>query len=147
MSAAVWNEPPYDLHTELSGNLGIKLNDLAGRARSGSLTITHHDTRTVVQVGGDLDVYSASTLRNVLIRLDAAARHRIALDLVPLEFMDSTGLGVIIGAAKRATEGGGGLCIVGASERVLKTFRVTGLLRVIPAFADLAAGFAWLDAQ
>ena len=42
---------------------------------------------------------------------------------------------------------GGGLCVVRPKDRILKTLRITGLIRVIPPFDDLPKAFAWLDAD
>jgi anti-sigma B factor antagonist len=103
--------------------------------------------RTVVEVGGEIDAYSAFRLKEALLALDEDGRHLVAVDMGAVEFMDSTGLGVLVGAVKRATAKGGGLCIVGACERVLKTLRITGLVRVIPAFETLDEALTWLDAR
>jgi anti-sigma B factor antagonist len=90
---------------------------------------------------------SAFRLKEVLLGLHDDGRHLIAVDMGAVEFMDSTGLGVLVGGVKRAAAEGGGLCIVGACERVLKTLRVTGLVRVISAFETLDGALAWLDAR
>ncbi len=101
--------------------------------------------RTVVELGGELDLFTAPVLRDVLLGLTGNGRHFIAVELSGLRFLDSSGLGVLVGATKRAVAGGGGLCLVGAPERMLKTLRITGLLRVMPAFATLEEAFGWLD--
>jgi anti-sigma B factor antagonist len=101
--------------------------------------------RTVVEVDGELDLFSAPVLRDALVRVSGEGRHRVVVELSGLKFMDSSGLGVLIGAAKRAAAGGGALCVAGASDRVVKVLRVTGLMRVMPAFAGLEEAFAWLD--
>jgi anti-sigma B factor antagonist len=101
--------------------------------------------RAVVEVDGELDLFSAPVLRDELIRLSGDGQHHLVVELSGLKFMDSSGLGVLIGGAKRATAGGGALCVAGASERVVKVLRVTGLMRVMPAFATLQEAFAWLD--
>ena len=101
--------------------------------------------RAVVEVGGELDIFTAPVLRDALLRLSGDGRHLLAVELSGLKFMDSSGLGVLIGAAKRATGGGGALCVAGASDRVVKVLRVTGLMRVMPSFGTLEEAFAWLD--
>lgn len=101
--------------------------------------------RSVVELIGELDVYSAPRLREVLDRLPSDARRRVAVEMSRLDFLDSSGLGALVGAMKRAQALGGGLCLVGAQERVLKMFRITGLVRVMPAFGGLDEAFAWLD--
>ena len=101
--------------------------------------------RAVVEVDGELDLFSASVLRDALTRLSDDDQHYVVVELSRLKFMDSSGLGVLIGAAKRAAAGGGALCVAGASDRVVKVLRVTGLMRVMPAFPALEDAFAWLD--
>ncbi len=103
--------------------------------------------RSVVELVGELDMYSAVRLREVLDALPKDAQRRVALEMSRLDFLDSSGIGVLIRAMKRAKMLGGGLCLVAVQERVLKTFRITGLVRVMPAFPVLDEAFAWLDAQ
>jgi anti-sigma B factor antagonist len=102
--------------------------------------------RSVVELVGELDMYSAARLRDVLDHLPKDAQ-RVALEMSRLDFLDSSGLGVLIRAMKRAKTLGGALCLVAVQERVLKTFRITGLVRVMPAFPALDEAFTWLDAQ
>jgi anti-sigma B factor antagonist len=101
--------------------------------------------RAVVEIDGELDLFSAPVLRDALLQLSGDGQHFLVAELSRLKFMDSSGLGVLVGAAKRATVGGGALCVAGASERVVKVLRVTGLLRVMPTFPTVQDAFAWLD--
>ena len=101
--------------------------------------------RTVVELSGELDLFTAPVLRDVLLGLAGDGKHLLAIDMSGLRFLDSSGLGVLVGATKRAVAAGGALCLVGAPERMLKTLRITGLLRVMPAFTSLEDAFGWLD--
>lgn len=101
--------------------------------------------RTVVELRGELDLFTAPVLRDVLLGLTGDGKYFLAVEMSGLLFLDSSGLGVLVGATKRAVAGGGALCLVGAPERMLKTLRITGLLRVMPAFASLEDAFGWLD--
>ena len=85
--------------------------------------------RTVVELSGELDLFTAPLLRDVLLGLAGDGKHFLAIELSGLRFLDSSGLGVL----------------VGAPERMLKTLRITGLLRVMPAFTSLEDAFGWLD--
>src|SRR5436305_12774996 len=86
--------------------------------------------RTVVELDGELDLFTAPLLRDVLLGLTSDGKYFLAVEMSSLAFLDSSGLGVLIGAAKRANAGGGGLCLAGARENVLKVLRITGLMRV-----------------
>jgi anti-sigma B factor antagonist len=105
------------------------------------------DGRAVVTVAGELDVYTCAELDDTLLALAGAGHHRVALDLAALVFCDSSGLGILIGAYKRATVGGGGLALVDVHASLLRTLHITGLTRLMPAFPALAEAFVWLDAQ
>jgi anti-sigma B factor antagonist len=102
-------------------------------------------TSAVLEVSDDLDLYAAPRLRDALMDLHRAGRNRLIVDMTALDFMDSSGLGVLIGGVKRARNTGGALVVVGASERVLKILRVTGVVRVMPAFGLLWEAFAYFD--
>jgi anti-sigma B factor antagonist len=94
---------------------------------------------TVLEVGGEVDVYTAPRLRERLIELvDAGAKH-VVVDLSRVEFLDSTGLGVLVGALKRLRAADGSLGLVCAHERLLKIFRITALDRVFSLYDSVEA--------
>src|SRR5437868_13973060 len=84
----------------------------------------------VLEVGGEIDVYTAPQLREHLIALVEGGDRQVVVDLSRVEFLDSTGLGVLVGALKRLRGVNGELSLVCAQERLLKIFRITGLDRV-----------------
>jgi anti-sigma B factor antagonist len=86
--------------------------------------------RTVVHVSGEIDVYTAPTLREELAGLVDEGKTDIVVDLTDVAFMDSTGLGVLVGALKRVRTTGGELRLVIDQEKVLKVFRITALTQV-----------------
>lgn len=90
---------------------------------------------TVVAVAGEVDVYTAPALDEVLSAAIAEGRADLVVDLSGVSFLDSTGLGVLVKALKRAREADGSLAVATESERVLKVFRITGLDLVIPVYA------------
>jgi anti-sigma B factor antagonist len=98
--------------------------------------------RTVVSVGGEVDVYSAPGLDDQLTGLIDAGHSRIVVDLSDVEFLDSTGLGVIVKALKRIREHEGSLDLVVSDERIFKVFRITGLDAVIPIHGTLDGALA-----
>jgi anti-sigma B factor antagonist len=100
------------------------------------------DGRTVVAVGGEIDVYTAPRLRDTITSLIAGGAHHLVIDLSDVEFLDSTGLGVLVGGLKKVRSHDGSLKLVCAEERLLKIFRITGLSKVFPIHADLAGALA-----
>jgi len=111
------------------------------------LDIEYDDDHAVLSVRGDVDVYTHDRLRTGLLAINEAGHHRIAVDLTGLNFCDSTGLGVLVHAVKRATAGGGGIALYGSPEHFLRVLRVTGLTKVMPPFAERAEALQWLAAQ
>jgi anti-sigma B factor antagonist len=97
-----------------------------------SLTTRDEGDRTVVAVGGEIDVYTAPKLREQLVDLVNAGRYHLVVDMEGVEFLDSTGLGVLVGGLKRVRAHDGSLRLVCTQERILKIFRITGLTKVFP---------------
>ena len=95
--------------------------------------------RTVVLIGGEIDVYTAPVLRDAISDLVAAGSHDIVIDMTRVEFLDSTGLGVLVGGLKKVRAHDGSLELVCHQERLLKIFRITGLAKVFVIHSDLDA--------
>jgi anti-sigma B factor antagonist len=100
-----------------------------------SSTVAGH---TVLSVRGEVDMYSAPTLRDRLADLIDSGHHTVIVDLSEVGFLDSTGLGTLVAARTSATESGGALPVVCDQERVLKLFRITGLDSVFDLHASVA---------
>lgn len=98
--------------------------------------------RRILEVGGEIDVYTAPQLRERLIALVDGGDRRVVVDLARVEFLDSTGLGVLVGALKRLRGVDGELSLVCAQERLLKIFRITGLDRVFTLYDSVDAATA-----
>lgn len=94
------------------------------------LESTERDGWGVLEVHGEVDVATAPRLREHLLRLVNDQRHRIVVDLLGVDFIDSTGLGVLIGALKRVRSHDGDLRLVIGDARILKVFSITGLDQV-----------------
>ena len=88
------------------------------------------DGRAVVAVGGEIDVYTAPKLRDCITDLVGAGTYNIVIDLEAVEFLDSTGLGVLVGGLKKVRAHNGSLDLICSQERLLKIFRITGLAKV-----------------
>ena len=101
------------------------------------VTRTEGDS-TVVEVGGEIDVYTAPQLRERVVQLVAEGKVDLVLDLSGVEFLDSTGLGVLVGALNRVRAQDGSLALVLTQERILKIFEITGLRKVFPIHATVA---------
>lgn len=100
---------------------------------------------TVVVVGGEIDVYTAPKLREQLIDLVSSGQYHLVVDMEAVEFLDSTGLGVLVGGLKRVRAHEGSLRLVCTQERILKIFRITGLTKVFPIYGTVEEAVAATD--
>lgn len=88
------------------------------------------DDLTVVQVRGELDVFSSPRLREMLLDLVEEGGLHLVVDLSDVTFLDSTGLGVLVGIYHRLRARGGSLTFGGANDRVRRVFHVTQLTKI-----------------
>jgi anti-sigma B factor antagonist len=92
----------------------------------------------VLEVRGEVDAYSAPQLREALREMDGREA-RLLVDLNGVDFMDSSGLGVLIGALKRAREQRGELALVCTGQSLLRLLAITGLDRVFTILDSVEA--------
>ena len=86
----------------------------------------------IVTVAGEIDIATATRLRERLFELAASGRPLVA-DLDQVRFIDSAGLSALVGAANRAAAHGGSLHVVCARPQIRQLFRLTGLdRRLVP---------------
>jgi anti-sigma B factor antagonist len=94
-----------------------------------TIAVEREQAATLVVLRGDLDLSTAPELRECLVKLiDDGAR--IVIDLEAVDFLDSAGLGILVGGLKRARSHGGELELVCTGQDVLKPLEITGLDRV-----------------
>ena len=98
--------------------------------------------RTVIAVNGEIDVYTAPRLREMLIRLVDEEKYHLIVDMEGVEFLDSTGLGVLVGGLKRVRSHDGGIDLVCTQGRILRIFRITGLSKVFSIFDSVDQALA-----
>ncbi|HEY8717009.1 STAS domain-containing protein [Pengzhenrongella sp.] len=103
-----------------------------------SVTSRERGDCTVIAVTGEVDVYTATALRERLADLIDAEHTDLIVDLTGVGFLDSTGLGVLVGALKKIRGLGGRLQLVIDQEKVMKLFRITALTQVFTIHDNLA---------
>lgn len=87
-------------------------------------------SHAVVDVKGEIDVYTAPKLREKLIELVSEGSYNVIVNLEGVDFLDSTGLGVLVGALKRVKAHDGSLSLICSQDKILKIFKITGLTKV-----------------
>ena len=96
----------------------------------------------VVTVEGEIDIYTAPRLRELLIDLVSKGSYQLVVDLDKVGFLDSTGLGVLVGGLKRVRPHDGWLDLVCTQERILKIFKITGLTKVFGIYQSVDQAIA-----
>ncbi len=109
--------------------------------------IAHHleGEIAVVEVSGWVEISTAPDLRDTLISLIDEGRLHLALDLSATEFIDSTGLGVIVGLLHRLRSRDGSLAISGATGRVLHAFQISRLTQILTLTDTVADAIAAIN--
>jgi anti-sigma B factor antagonist len=118
------------------------MGDAARRERGVKMELSLSTRETagtvVLDVGGEIDVYTSPKLRERLVGLVRDGATSIVVNLDEVEFIDSTGLGVLVGALKRLRARGGSMSLVCSADGLLRVFTITGLEKVFPIYASLA---------
>ena len=107
-----------------------------------AVRLPRHHEATVVALAGELDVVDADSLRHRLVVLVETGHTHLVVDLTGVTFMDSTGLGVLVGARRRVGDRGGRLVLVVDQEPLRKVLRVSALTQVFPLHRTLEGALA-----
>jgi anti-sigma B factor antagonist len=91
----------------------------------------------VFRLRGSLDLATSPTVRAALMDAGEKGERNLVVDLTQVEFLDSTGLGALIGAHRRATEHGGTFKLVVNEGPISRLLNITGLIRVFSVFHSL----------
>ena len=97
---------------------------------------------TLVAARGEVDIYTAPILSEEIAGLIQGGAYDLVIDLREVDFLDSTGLGVLVASLKNVHGHGGSLQLVCNQERLLKLFRMTGLMEVFGVHKDCEAALA-----
>lgn len=92
---------------------------------------------TVLSLRGEIDVYTAPRLRQTIVDLVDGGATRLVVDMEKVDFLDSTGLGVLVEGLKRVKNREGSLSLVATQDKILKIFDITGLNKAFPIHASV----------
>ncbi|AOW87362.1 MULTISPECIES: STAS domain-containing protein [Streptomyces] len=115
-----------------------------GSAQSGRLLVEVREEgpSAVVTPAGELDHHTADLLREPLEECLTKGFNRLVVDCSRLEFCDSTGLNVLLGARLKAEAAGGGVHLVAMRPVVARVFEITGAEAVFTLHDTLEAALA-----
>ncbi len=100
------------------------------------ITQRDHDDWVVLEIRGEIDMATGPQLRQTIVQQVNDGKTKLILDLSQVDFVDSTGLGVLIGGLKRTRSHGGDLRCVGLTEPLIEMFKLTGLDLVLTENPD-----------
>jgi anti-sigma B factor antagonist len=101
----------------------------------------------LITIQGQLDVYTAPQLRQTLADLLNRDVSTVILDVSPVEYVDSTALGVLIGAVRRVSERSGSLKLVCNNERIRRIFQITGLAKIFEIYTTVPDALATITSE
>jgi anti-sigma B factor antagonist len=93
----------------------------------------------VVTISGRLSMGAETELLDATVKgLLQKDQKKFVLDITQLEYLDSSGIGMVVGCLTNVKKAGGELCVVGANPRIKRIFSMTGVDTMMPMFATLA---------
>ena len=95
------------------------------------ITVAEKGDWSVVSVSGEVDVATAPRLREEIVKVVSEGATKVLVDLEAVDFLDSMGLGVLVGALKRVRSHDGEMAVVCTNDRLLRIFEITGLHQVL----------------
>jgi anti-sigma B factor antagonist len=99
----------------------------------------------VVAPTGELDLYTCPEFETELTRVISNGAERVVVDLTQTTFIDSTALGVLLGALESLRNQGGTLSVVSSDEAILRVFEVSGLHRIFEIHGSRAEALGNID--
>ena len=85
------------------------------------------DEKAIIRIEGEVDVSNASELRDALDTALADGAKEVEADFAEVAYIDSMGIGVLVGAAHRAQESGSVLVVVNPQKNVERVFSLLGV--------------------
>ena len=108
------------------------------------IEVDRQDTHTLCRPIGELDAYTVASFRDALGSL--ATEPRMVIDLSEVPFMDSAGLGALIGGIRRAREHGGEVAVACSRPTLTRLLHTTGFDRIVPVTDTVDAAIVAVSA-
>ncbi len=98
--------------------------------------------KAVLDLTGEVDSYNSPKLREKMVALIDEGSLHLIVNMTGVDYIDSTGLGTLVGGLKRASEKDGSIGIICPNEQIYKVFSITGLVKVFPIFDNEQAALS-----
>lgn len=82
---------------------------------------------SILEIEGEIDVYYSSKLEEKVKNLIAQGERKVIIDMTEVSYMDSSGLGVLVGSLKNLKKSKGDMKIAGANKEIMNVFEITRL--------------------
>ena len=92
------------------------------------------DDTQAIEVHGEIDVYTSPKVKEIITELIEKGNYNLIINLEGVRYIDSTGLGVLIGALKKVREKDGCINLVCNNPQIKKIFNITGLVKIFGIF-------------
>ena len=107
-----------------------------------SLQFCIEEHYALVHIGGELDIATAPAARDFLLDALAARHGRLVIDVAQVQFVDSTGAGVLISTSRSAACAGGWVRLVGPGPQMRRVLRMLQVTALLPAYDTASCAVA-----
>jgi len=123
---------------EFFGILGLKWKlPMMGDAKM-KVTFVERNGNLVAKIRGEIDHHTAQNIKNSITNEFAKSNAKnIVFDFAHVSFMDSSGIGMVIGRYKELQKSGGRVFAINIGAEIGRIFEISGLKRIVPCFAGL----------
>lgn len=101
-----------------------------------NLQVHKVDSIPVLKLSGDVDEFTCSKLREKLRTLLDEGEFSIVIGVEGVNYIDSSGLGTLVGGLRRLAEHDGGMAISGANQQIQRVLAITGLNKIFAVYDD-----------
>ncbi|GAA0747812.1 anti-sigma F factor antagonist [Clostridium oceanicum] len=99
------------------------------------LNFDKQSDKLIAKISGELDHHTSQEVRNLIDdRLDREKINKLILDFSKVTFMDSSGIGVVIGRYKKLSTREGAVCITNVQQAVKRVFELSGMFKIIKLY-------------
>ena len=98
------------------------------------ISVRNDGSVPIIDLSGEVDAYTSARFREAMVDLIETGAANLIVSMMKVEYIDSSGLGALVGGLKRSTEKGGKILIVCDNPQIRKVFEITGLEKVFPLY-------------
>lgn len=110
------------------------------------IKFTNRGTTLIISVQGELDHHTAEYVRQKIDgEMIKSTTRNIVFDFTELSFMDSSGIGVIMGRYKNIRKLNGKAAVVNTDDQIARILDMSGILKIIPAYKSIDDAVAALQ--